>query len=130
MALTAALTVFIFIFAGYVMSGRKDKVIMSLILFISGLIFFALQSVSHALTAETAPEKQRGAAFGMWNLIAEIGAVLSPVISGSLRDSTGGWSTPLILDGVLMGISCLLIMGVGSRVFQVQENEHPVGTDI
>lgn len=110
--LTALLTIFIFIFAAYVMSGRKDMVVESIILFISGLIFFALQAVSHALTAETAPAELRGSAFGMWNLIAEIGAVLSPVVSGALRDSTGSWGAPLILDGVLMAISCLLIMGV------------------
>lgn len=114
--LTALLTVFIFIFAAYVMSGRKDMVVESIILFISGLIFFALQAVSHALTAETAPTALRGSAFGMWNLIAEIGAVLSPVVSGALRDSTGSWGTPLILDGVLMAISCLLLMGVASTV--------------
>jgi len=114
--LTGLLTVFIFIFAAYVMSGRKDMVVESIILFVSGLIFFALQAVSHALTAETAPTALRGSAFGMWNLIAEIGAVLSPVVSGALRDSTGSWGTPLILDGVLMAISCLLIMGVASTV--------------
>lgn len=114
--LTALLTIFIFIFAAYVMSGRKDMVVESIILFVSGMIFFALQAVSHALTAETAPAELRGSAFGMWNLIAEIGAVLSPVVSGALRDSTGSWGAPLVLDGVLMAISCLLIMGVASTV--------------
>jgi len=120
--LTALLTVFIFVFAAYVMSGRKDMVVESIILFVSGLIFFALQAVSHALTAETAPVELRGSAFGMWNLIAEIGAVLSPVVSGALRDSTGSWGVPLILDGVLMAISCLLIMGVASRVSTTVDN--------
>lgn len=115
-ALTLLLTIFIFIFAAYVMSGHKDMVVQSVILFASGLIFFALQSVSHALTAETAPAELRGSAFGMWNLIAEIGAVLSPVVSGALRDSTGSWGAPLILDGVLMGISFLLVLGVTQGV--------------
>lgn len=111
----ALLTVFIFIFAAYVMSGRKDMLTESLILFVSGLIFFALQAVAHALTAELAPAKHRGSAFGMLNLVSEIGAVLSPVISGALRDSTGNWGTPLILDGVLMAISCLMIFGVSTK---------------
>lgn len=113
--MTGILTILIFAFATYVMTGRKDKIVMSLILFVSGLVFFALQAVSHALTAETAPPELRGSAFGMLNLIAEIGAVLSPVISGTLRDSTGSWGSPLLLDGVLMGISCLLVMGVVSE---------------
>jgi MFS-type transporter involved in bile tolerance (Atg22 family) len=89
---------------------------MSAILFVSGLFFFALQSVSHALTAESAPDGLRGSAFGMWNLIAEIGAVLSPVVSGALRDTTGAWGAPLLLDGALMAMSCLLLLGVTSAV--------------
>jgi MFS family permease len=118
-ALTAGLTVLIFVFAGYLMSGRKDPVVMSAILFASGLLFFALQSVSHALTAEAAPAALRGSAFGMWNLVAEIGAVLSPVVSGALRDASGSWGTPLLLDGALMGLSCVLVLAVG-RAPQVQ----------
>lgn len=72
--LTALLTVSIFIFAAYVMTGNHNPVIMSIILFISGLFFFALQPVSHALNAELAPEKHRAAAFGMCNFISEIGS--------------------------------------------------------
>ena len=30
--------------------------------------------------------------------------------------STGSWGTPLILDGVLMGISCIMIMGVSTNI--------------
>ncbi|MDO0824719.1 MULTISPECIES: MFS transporter [Desulfosporosinus] len=115
-AMEALLTVFIFVFAAYVMSGGNDMVVQSVILFVSGLIFFALQAVAHALTSEIAPVHLRGAAFGMLNLVSEIGAVLSPVISGAIRDSTGSWGTPLILDGVLMGISCIMIMGVSTKL--------------
>jgi MFS family permease len=116
LALTGALTVFIFIFAAYVMTNHHNPVVMSVLLFLSGLVFFALQPVSHALTAELAPETHRGAAFGMNNFISEIGAVLSPVVSGVLRDSTGNWGMPLILDGLLMAVSCLLVMGISSKV--------------
>ncbi len=114
--LTAGLTVLIFVFGAYLMTGRKNPVTLSAILFVSGLLFFALQAVSHALTAESAPEAMRGSAFGMWNLVAEIGAVLSPVISGALRDATGSWGAPILLDGALMGVSCVLVLLVTSAV--------------
>ncbi|WP_160723615.1 MFS transporter [Bacillus sp. USDA818B3_A] len=114
--MTALLTVSIFIFAAYVMTGHNNPVIMSIILFVSGLFFFALQPVSHALNAEIAPEKNRGAAFGMFNFISEIGAVLSPVVSGVLRDSTGSWGVPLLLDGVLLAASCILVVCVNRGV--------------
>lgn len=99
-------------FGAYVMTGHKDPIVMAAILFVSGLFFFALQSVSHAFTAELAPPEHRGAAFGLWNLIAEIGALLSPVISGLCRDSYGSWGPAIMLDGALMAVSCLLIVAV------------------
>jgi sugar phosphate permease len=116
--MTGLLMVSIFIFAGYVMSGHHNPVVMSIILFVSGLFFFALQPVSHALCAEIAPKNYRGAAFGMYNFISEIGAVLSPVVSGVIRDRTGSWGTPLILDGVLLAASCLLVLGVSNKSIQ------------
>jgi MFS family permease len=121
--LTASLTITIFAFALYVMNGNQNLVVMSIILFVSGLLFFAVQSVQHALTAEIATEAYRGSAFGMWNLIAEIGALLSPVISGVLRDSTGSWGAPLLLDGALIGISCLLIVMINQNYsYNVDQN--------
>ncbi|ADI27045.1 MFS transporter [Geobacillus sp. C56-T3] len=110
--LTGLLTVFIFIFAFYVMSGGSNPVIMSLILFTSGVFFFALQPVNHALTADFAPPKYRGAAFGMLNLFSEIGALLAPVISGAMRDHSGSWGSALLLDGILMAASLLLVIAV------------------
>ncbi len=113
--LTGIETLTIVAFAAYVMLGHKDPIVMAAILFVSGLFFFALQSVSHAFTAELAPVEHRGAAFGLWNLIAEIGALLSPVISGVIRDTTGGWGPAILLDAGLMGVSCLLILGIKTR---------------
>jgi len=116
--LMAVLTVLIFIFAAYLMSGRKDLVVMSILLFISGLVFFALQALNYTVTADLAPVELRGAAFGMWNLVAEIGAVLSPVVAGALRDATGNWSSAILLDGAIMAVSCLFVLAIG-RVISV-----------
>lgn len=102
----------IFGFAALIMLGVRNPVLVSALLFFSGLFFFAQQSVSHALTAELAPASHRGMAFGLWNLIAEIGALLSPVISGTLRDHTGNWGAALILDGILMVASCLIVLAI------------------
>ena len=38
----------------------------------------------------------------MNNLIGEIGAVLSPAVSGALRDATGGWSAAIFVDAGLI----------------------------
>ncbi|HEX8259388.1 MAG TPA: MFS transporter, partial [Rubrobacteraceae bacterium] len=53
---------------------------------------------------------------GMWNLIGEIGAVLSPAISGVLRDTTGSWNTAVMVDaGILLGSIVLLLFVRESR---------------
>jgi MFS transporter, ACS family, D-galactonate transporter len=52
----------------------------------------------------------------MWNLIGEIGAVLSPAISGVLRDTTGSWNTAVMVDaGILLGSIVLLLFVRESR---------------
>ncbi|RJE48965.1 MULTISPECIES: MFS transporter [unclassified Dehalobacter] len=112
----ALMTLFIFIFTAYVTTGGKDMVIQSIILFLSGLIYFALCPVGHALASENAPANLRGAAFGTLNLVSEIGAILAPVVSGVLRGSSGNWGSALILDGILMGVACLLVIGVRTKI--------------
>lgn len=124
-ALTAFFALSVFAFAFYIMSGHGSLIIMSTILFISGTVFFAVQSIQHAFISELAPPEHRGSAFGLWNLIAEIGALLSPVISGVLRDSTGSWSSPLLLDAFLIAASCvcIILIGVGSaKLKSVQQS--------
>ncbi len=112
MLLTGGHAVLILALGAYVIQGGKNPLHMGGLLFLSGLFFFALQPVSHALTADLAPVHLRASAFGMWNLVAEIGAVLSPVISGALRDATGTWGSAILLDGALMGASLLFIAAV------------------
>ena len=100
-------------FGFYIMGGGQSLLVMGIILFVSSHFFFALQPMSHALTADIVPSAAYlGAAFGMWNLIAEIGAVLSPAISGVLRGATGGWTTAVMVDGVIVLVGFVLILFV------------------
>jgi MFS-type transporter involved in bile tolerance (Atg22 family) len=111
------------------MLGYKNLIVVYLILFTSGLFFCATQTVSHAHTAELAPAENRGAAFGMWNLVSEIGALLSPVVSGAIRDHTGSWTNALILDGILMGISFILVAAIARPGIQIS-TEKKVNTEM
>ncbi len=98
--------------AAYLQAGGGDPVVLAAFLFTAGLFFNALQPVAHALVADIAAPARRGAAFGTYNLIGEIGAVLSPTISGAMRDSFGGWAPAVYLDGALMLGSALLVLFV------------------
>ena len=51
------------------------------LLFTSGLFFNALQPIAQGMKGDMVPANQRGRAFGLENLISEIGAVASPVVS-------------------------------------------------
>jgi ACS family D-galactonate transporter-like MFS transporter len=112
---TAIQAVLTFAFAWYSSTGTPSMWVMAALLFITSLFFNALQPISQALTADIASAKHRGAAFGMWNLIGEIGAVLSPAISGVLRDATGDWTAATYLDASIVLISLLALIAVRER---------------
>jgi cyanate permease len=59
----------------------------------------------------------------MWNLIGEIGAVLSPAISGVLRGATGSWNTAVMLDaGILLASAVVLLFVRESRAASAEES--------
>ncbi len=100
-------------FGLYLIYGGQSLVMMAILLFVSSLFFNALQPMAQALTADLVPNPAYlGAAFGMLNLIGEIGAVLSPAISGVLRGTTGTWNSAVLLDAgvVLIGFVLLLFV--------------------
>jgi MFS family permease len=78
-------------------------------LFIMGVLFASAQTVHMTVAGDLSPPGQRGQTFGMWNLVAEIGAVLAPVLSGVLRDITGDWTLAILLDAVLLTVSAVMV---------------------
>ena len=93
------------------LSGRK-RAPLGLLIFLIGILFAAAQTAHMTFTSELAPAGMAGQTFGMWNLVAEVGAVISPVLSGALRDLTGDWTVAIILDGILLFISALMVLFV------------------
>ena len=97
-------------FGLYLSAGGNALWALGVLLFVSSLFFNALQPMWHALAADLVPKAAlMGAAFGMMNLIGEMGAVLSPAISGVLRDATGDWTAAVLLDGGLILGSFVLL---------------------
>ena len=88
-----------------VASGSPSLWLLGLILFTTGLFFNALQPIVHGITGDLVPASQRGSVFGIFNLVAEIGAVASPVVSGVLRDATGSWVPGIFLAAAIMAVS-------------------------
>ncbi len=100
------------IFGFVVAAGSANVWVMAALLFTASTFFNAMQPIAHAMIADIAAPEHHGAAFGMNNLIGEIGAVLSPAVSGALRDATGGWSAAIFVDAALIGGAVLLFLFV------------------
>jgi MFS transporter, ACS family, D-galactonate transporter len=108
LACTAIYSILAFLFGLQVMGGGKPSLlVLGLLLFTSGLFFNALQPIEHGIAGDQVPPNLRGSAFGMMNLISEIGAVASPVVSGILRDKTGSWA-----PGVFVAVALMVIAGL------------------
>jgi ACS family D-galactonate transporter-like MFS transporter len=115
-------------FGFYIMNGGQSVLVLGALLFTASLFFNALQPMSHALTADLVPSAAYlGAAFGLWNLIGEMGAVLSPAISGTLRDATGNWTAAVMLDAGIILVSFVLLLFVREPREEV-EGAAPAGT--
>ena len=95
--------------AAYVHLGSSNLLVLGGLLFAIGLPFAAMQTVHMTMTSDLAPVALQGQAFGAWNLIAEIGAVLSPVVGGVLRQTTGTWTLALALNAGILAASAALV---------------------
>jgi nitrate/nitrite transporter NarK len=101
---------------GYVISGEQPSVwVMAALLFTASTFFNAMQPMAHAMLADITEPEHRGSAFGMNNLVGEIGAVLAPAVAGTLRDATGNWTAAVYLDAGLIAIAALLFVFVRER---------------
>ncbi|MEV8058936.1 MFS transporter [Streptomyces antimycoticus] len=93
----------VLVFAAYLRTNEKPSLwVMSILLFVTSLFFNALQPMAHALLNDVVDGAERGAAFGLFNLVGEIGAVVSPALSGTLFDHYGSWTHAVYIDGALM----------------------------
>lgn len=113
---TVIYSLLVFAFALSISDGRTPSLLLlGALLFVSGLFFNALQPIARGITGDLVPEAQRGSEFGLLNLISEIGAVASPVVTGVLRDVTGSWAVGTWVAGGIMLASAVLYLFVRER---------------
>jgi MFS transporter, ACS family, D-galactonate transporter len=98
-----------------VASGTTSVWLLAALLFGASTFFNAMQPIAHAMIADIAEPRLIGSAFGLNNTIGEIRAVLSPAVSGALRDATGGWEAAIFLDAGLIACAALPLCFVRER---------------
>jgi MFS family permease len=110
---TSVYSVLVLVFGWSISGGETPSLgLLGVLLFTSGLFFNALQPIVQGMTGDMVPASERGSAFGMLNLISEIGAVASPVVSGVLRDATGSWAPGVYVAAGIMIVSFFLYLMV------------------
>ncbi|MCE5297057.1 MAG: MFS transporter [Euryarchaeota archaeon] len=109
LVLCGSVAILVLIMAWIISSGEIDVLGLAAVLFAIGVLFSAMQTVHMTITSDLAPKGMMGQAFGMWNLVAEMGALMSPVLSGALRDWTGSWFAPTLLTSALLLTSLVLV---------------------
>ncbi|MBN2910856.1 MFS transporter [Polycladomyces sp. WAk] len=114
------------IFGIYLINGGKSAFVMGTLIFVASLFFNAMQPIYHAIIADLSEPNQRGATFGMANLVGEIGAVLSPAVSGTLRDATNSWSPAVFLDAAIILSFFVLVLFVKERRVAMGQSIHQV----
>ncbi len=111
------------VFGWQVREGNTPSlVLLGVLLFTSGLFFNALQPIVQGMTGDMVPASERGSVFGLLNLISEIGAVASPVVSGILFDQTGSWAPGVFTAAGIMIISVFLYLMVKEKLPSRQED--------
>jgi len=132
-AFTATQCVLTVAFGIVIAAGAPSVWLMAGLLFAASTFFNAMQPIAQAMLADIADPAHHGAAFGMNNLIAETGAVLSPAVSGALRDATGGWEAAIFLDAGLIACAVVLLWCVreasSSRVLRSGRFDRAAATE-
>jgi len=113
--LCASVAAAVLLLAWCMAMGPLNILLLAVLLFLIGVLFSAMQTVHMTMTSDLAPRTMIGQAFGMWNLMAEIGAILSPVVSGTLRDITGDWTLATVVTGGLLVLSAVLVLLVREK---------------
>jgi len=115
LALCGLVAVLVAALGFYISIGGHDVTVLGGLLFMMGVPFAGMQTVHMTMTADLAPPEMMAQAFGMWNLVAEVGAVLSPVIAGTLRDLTGDWTLSIYVNAALLLLSLSLVAMIRKR---------------
>ncbi len=94
--------------ADLVLAGAANIPAVSLGVVLWGLHMGCTQGIFSALVADTAPERLRGTAFGIYNLVSGLGLLVASVIAGAIWDVYGAAAT--FLAGATLSVACLFCL--------------------
>ena len=105
------------------MQARGPVWLLALAVFATSFCFWGTWAPVYALTAELAPRRAMGIAFGVLNGVAFIGALVAPYVTGWIKDWSGSFAGGCYVAALLGIVAVPVALAVGSP-----PPEGPLGT--
>jgi MFS family permease len=109
-AATAALAAAV----GAVVQARGPAWLLAVAVFACSFCFWGTWAPAYALTAELAPRRAMGIAFGVLNGVAFIGALAAPYVTGWIKDWSGSFAGGCYLAALVCIAAVPVALAVGS----------------
>jgi MFS family permease len=93
---------------GVLLSGGS-WVMLSLLIGIMAVFYGVIWPLYGACAGDYFPKEVMGTVIGAWTPFYGLGAILVHWVSGTLRDHTGSYDTPFVINTIMAALSLLLI---------------------
>ena len=100
---------------GVVVQARGPVWLLALVVFVTSFCFWGTWAPVYALTAELAPRRAMGIAFGVLNGVAFIGALIAPYVTGWIKDWSGSFAGGCYLAALVQVAAVPVALAMGSR---------------
>jgi len=97
---------------GALIQARGPAWLLTLLMLLASFSMWCTWSPSYALVGGLFPASVLGKAFGLYNSTCFIGAILSPFLTGWIRDVTGSFAAGLYGVAALSVVSVVTALGI------------------
>lgn len=97
---------------GYAVQVKASVTVLSILVFLAGFFVWGIWAPMYALIPELVPREILGTTYGLTNTFHFTGSLLSPWLTGWIRDVTGSFAWGAYLAGAFIFISALVLMGM------------------
>ncbi len=99
-----------------VAAAARQPVVQMTALTVASVTTIAAWPIFFTLPAAVLPRHAHAAGIAFLNTIGIIGAAISPIIMGVLRDLTGSFAAPMAVMGIILGLGAALVFVVPRRL--------------
>jgi MFS family permease len=111
-AFTVFLWAILMLWIGFAVQKNASAVLITVLLFSSGLVVFGVWPPYYALLSEMVSVEIVGTAFGLANFIGFLSTWIAPFLVGWIKDTTGSFAAGLYLSGAMLVVATVLALVV------------------